>query len=282
MPAERVILITGANGAIGRTLRQSLKPYCRLMRLTDIRPMEPASVGEECYQANLADLQTLIRLCDGVDAIIHLGGSLGAVRDNGKVVGETPWDTILQSNIVGTYNLFEAARCNSVKRVVYASSIHAHGFYRRSQRLTLNDPPRPDTRYGLSKAFGEATGRYYADKFGLQVVALRIATFKTQPTLMRDLGTWLSPGDMTELARCALEYTDTHFDVLWGVSANTRSLYDNPNASRYGYFPKDNAETFREALLLDPLAADNDPFERLFHAAHLASPEWAGDITNII
>ena len=163
MAAERVILITGANGAIGRILRQSLKPYCRLMRLTDIRPMEPAIAGEECHQANLADLQTMTQLCDGVDAIIHLGGSLGAVRDNGKVVGETPWETILQSNIVGTYNLFEAARLNAVKRVVYASSIHAHGFYRRSQRLTLNESPRPDTRYGLSKAFGEATGRYYAD-----------------------------------------------------------------------------------------------------------------------
>ncbi|MGD9942646.1 MAG: NAD-dependent epimerase/dehydratase family protein [Burkholderiaceae bacterium] len=282
MPSSRAVLITGAQGAIGQTLRQGLKPYCRLMRLTDIRDLGPAAAGEECHQADLADLEHITRLAEGMDAIVHLGGALGAIRQNGKVVGETSWDTILHANIVGTYNVLEAARRNGIKRVVYASSIHAHGFYRRERRLTLNDPPRPDTRYGLSKAFGEAAGRYYADKFGLQVVALRIATFKQRPSLVRDLGTWISPGDMTELVRCSLDYPDTHFDVLWGVSANTRSLYDNPNAQRYGYFPKDNSEDYRDQLIAQPEAADDNEFERLFHAAHLASTEWAGDVAKIL
>lgn len=282
MPTSPALLITGAQGAIGQTLRQGLKGHCRLMRLTDIRDLGPAGAGEECHPADLADLERICELARGMDAIVHLGGALGAVRKDGKVVGETSWETVLQSNVIGTYNVFEAARRAGVRRVVYASSIHAHGFYRRERRLTLDDPPRPDTRYGLSKAFGEATGRYYADKYGLQVVALRIATYKPRPTLIRDLGTWISPGDMVELVRCSLEYPDTHFDVLWGVSANTRSLYDNPNAARYGYFPKDDSEAYRAELLARPEAADDDPFERLFHAAHLASTEWAGDVSKIL
>lgn len=282
MSTARAILITGARGAIGQTLRHSLKPHYPLLRLTDIRDLGPAAAGEECHQADLADLQQITRLAQGMDAIVHLGGALGAIREHGKMVGETTWETILHANIEGTYNVFEAARRSGVKRVVYASSIHAHGFYRRERRLTLNDPPRPDTRYGLSKAFGEAAGRYFADKFGLQVVVLRIATYKPRPTLVRDLGTWLSPGDMTRLVRCSLDYPDTHFDVLWGVSANTRSLYDNPEARRYGYFPEDNSEDYREELLAQPDAADSNEFERMFHAAHLASTEWAGDVSRIL
>lgn len=282
MQKPRAVLITGAQGAIGRTLRAGLAPHYRLLRLTDLRDLGAAGAGEECHQADLADLAQICRLAEGMDAIVHLGGALGAIREDGKVVGETSWDTILHANIVGTYNVFEAARRAGVKRVVYASSIHAHGFYRRERRPTLDDPPRPDTRYGLSKAFGEAAGRYYADKFGLQVVALRIATFKAQPTLIRDLGTWISPRDMTELVRCSLDYPDAHFDVLWGVSANTRSLYDNPNARRYGYFPKDDSESYRAELLARPEAADDNAFERLFHAAHLASTEWAGDVSRIL
>ncbi len=281
MASQRTILITGASGAIGKTLRVGLRKDCSLMRLTDIRDLEPAGPGEECVQADLSDLDAIVRLCTGVDAIVHLGGVLGAIRESGRVIGETSWETVLQSNIAGTYNIFEAARRQGVKKVVYASSIHAHGFYRTTTRVGLDSPPRPDTRYGLSKAFGEAAGRYFADKFGVQVVALRIATFKQRPTLIRDLATWLSPGDMIELARCALDFPDTHFDVLWGVSANKRSLYDNPNALRYGYFPKDDSEHYRESLLKNPAAANASAFERTFHAAHLASTEWAGDVSKI-
>jgi len=280
MTERRTILLTGAAGAVGRTLREGLKPYYSL-RLTDIRPLDDVGSGEEAHQADLSDAEAVRKLVQGVDAVVHMGGVLGAMRENGKMVGESSWNSVLQSNIMGTYNVFEAARYNGVKRVVYASSIHAHGFYRRSTRISLDAPPRPDTRYGLSKAFGEAAGRYFADKYGLEVVALRIATYKPRPTLMRDLGTWISPRDMVELVRCSLEYPDTHFDVLWGVSNNTRSLYDNPNALRYGYFPKDDSEQYREELLKDPAAADSDKFERTFHAAHLAASEWAGDVSKI-
>lgn len=280
MKDERTVLLTGAAGAVGRVLRDGLKPDYSL-RLTDIRELGEPGPGEEAQAADLSDAEAVYRLAEGVDAIVHMGGVLGAVRENGKMVGESCWEDVLRSNIMGTYNVFEAARRAGVKRVVYASSIHAHGYYRRSTRVGLDSPPRPDTRYGLSKAFGEAAGRYFADKYGLQVVALRIATFKHRPTLMRDLGTWISPGDMVELVRCSLEYPDTHFDVLWGVSNNTRSLYDNPNARRYGYFPKDDSEQYRAELLKDPAAADSNEFERLFHAAHLAASEWAGDVSKI-
>jgi uronate dehydrogenase len=275
------ILITGAAGAIGRTLREGLGGVYPVLRLADVKDLGPAGAGEEVRRADLSDMAKTEPLMDGVDAVVHLAATLGSIRKDGKVVGENPWEKILPNNIVGTYNVFEAARRCKVKRIVYASSIHAHGFYRRTTKIRPDSFPRPDSRYGLSKAFGEALGRYYADKFGLEVVALRIATFKAKPESVRDLGTWISPGDMVRLARAALDCLDVHFDVLWGVSANKRALYDNPNAKRFGYFPEDDSEVFRDAILRARKGEAEPPLERMFHAAILATPEFAGDVSKI-
>jgi uronate dehydrogenase len=274
------ILITGAAGSIGRKLRTDIAGEYGPLRLTDIIEIYPAGDGEEVVTADLSDMDQVMELVKNVDVIIHLAASLGAVRENGKVVGETPWGKILNNNICGTYNIFEAARQSGVKRVVYASSIHAHGFYRKTTQVGDHLPPRPDSRYGLSKAFGEALGRYYADKFSLEVVALRIATYKPEPTVERDLGTWLSPDDMVRLARASIDTIDVHFDVLYGVSNNKRGLYIDPNARRFGYFPEDDSEVYREKLLSEK-TADEPPLERLFHAAHLAATEFDGDISKI-
>ena len=192
------VLITGAAGNIGQTLRKGLSGVYQL-RLADVKDLGKAGPGEELIQAYLSDMAEVEPLVEGMDAIVHLAATLGSIRKDGKVIGENPWDKILPNNIVSTYNIFQAARQKKVKRVVYASSIHAHGFYRRATKIKPESFPRPDSRYGLSKAFGEACGRYYADKFGLEVVALRIATFKPKPVFVRDLGTWISPGDMVRV-----------------------------------------------------------------------------------
>jgi len=275
----RKILVTGAAGAIGRTLRDGLAGEYKL-RLTDIKGLGEARDGEEVEVADLSDMDSVLRLCNGVDAVVHLAASLGAMRKDGVVIGETPWESILNNNIVATFNIFEASRQKNVPRVVYASSIHAHGFYRRTTKVGDHLPPRPDSRYGLSKVFGEGTGRLYADKYGLEVVSLRIATFKQEPTSIRDLGTWLSPGDAVRMTRSSLETLDVHFDVLYGVSNNRRGLYDNPNAKRFGYFPEDDSEAFYEKLLAEK-TEDEPSLDRLFHAAHLAATEFDGDISKI-
>ncbi|MCY4207176.1 MAG: NAD(P)-dependent oxidoreductase [Roseovarius sp.] len=274
------ILITGACGAIGRHLRKSLNGVYDRIRYTDVKALDPARDGEEVIQADLSDRAAVAALVKGCDTIVHMAASLGAIRENGKMVGETSWDTILQNNIIATYNIFEAAYRAKVKRIVYASSIHAHGMYRKTTAVGDHLPPRPDSRYGLSKAFGEATGRFFADKYGMEVVSLRIATYKPEPTLIRDLGTWLSPRDAVRLVRAAIDTPDVHFDVLYGVSNNRRGLYENPNAKRFGYFPQDDSEVYRDRLLARNLP-EEPILHRTFHAAHLAESEWDGDMSKI-
>jgi len=274
------ILITGAGGAIGHNLRESLQGVYNLIRYSDMKVLKPARAGEEVVQADLADRDSVASLVKGCDTIVHMAASLGAIRENGEMVGETKWDVILRNNIISTYNIFEAAYQANVKRIVYASSIHAHGMYRKTTVVGDHLPPRPDSRYGLSKAFGEVTGRFFADKYGMEVVSLRIATYKSEPTTIRDLGTWLSPNDAVRLVRAAIDTLDVHFDVLYGVSNNKRGLYENPNAKRFGYFPEDDSEVYRKKLLTQNLPEES-ALSRTFHAAHLAESEWDGDMSKI-
>ena len=166
------ILITGAAGKIGRVLRKGLAGPYELMRLTDIVRLDPPGPGEECVIADLGDAPALERLCAGIDCVIHLAG-----------ISEEPtsWEEVLPANIVGSYHVFEAARRSGVRRVVYASSNHVVGFYRRDRTVGTQEPMRPDGVYALSKCFGEALGRLYADKHGLSVACLRIGAFRAQP-----------------------------------------------------------------------------------------------------
>ena len=120
---------------------------------------------------------------DRVDATVHLAG----------IPHEDSFDRILETNVVGTYNVYQAARKQGCPRVVLASSLHVTGFYDASERISPRMPVRPDSFYGVSKACGESLGRLYADKHGLQVVCVRIGTFAERPTALRHLSTWLSP-----------------------------------------------------------------------------------------
>ena len=165
------ILITGAAGKIGSTLREGLRGRYRVLRLTDIAPLGPARAGEEIVRADLADLAAVEAAMQGVDCVVHLGA----------IPGEDTWDKILPNNVVGTWNVFEAARRQGVRRVVYASSHHAVGFYRRDRDIDQTVVPRPDGIYGVSKVFGEAVGRLFADKHGLSVACLRIGAFRDKP-----------------------------------------------------------------------------------------------------
>ena len=238
------ILITGAAGEIGRTLRAGLRGAYGLLRLSDMRPMTVAEAGEETVHADLTDAAAVAKLMDGIDCVVHLGG----------VPREAAWDAILHSNIEGTYNVFEAARTHGVRRIVFASSNHAIGYHRVGKRVGVEEPPRPDSRYGVSKVFGEALGRLYADKHGLEIAALRIGSFRREPGDFRQLSTWISHRDTVQLVRRCIDAPRFHFIVLYGVSANTRSRWDNPHAALVGYAPQDDAETYAdrfEAPLLD-------------------------------
>jgi uronate dehydrogenase len=177
---DKRVLILGAAGKIGRAVRDGLRGRYRLMRLADIVPQASAASGEDCVDAELTDMAALAKAMDGIDCVAHLAGV--SVEPD-----ERQWDQVLPANIVGAHNVFEAARQAGVKRVVFASSHHVIGFYRRADTIPAGVAPRPDSYYGVAKVFGEAMGRLYADKFGLSVVSLRIGAYRPAPTEPRHL-----------------------------------------------------------------------------------------------
>jgi uronate dehydrogenase len=228
----QTVLITGAAGGIGTRLRTLLKDAYPQLRLSDIRAPADLAAGESFMAADLADLAAVERAVAGVQGIVHLGG----------VSVEHPWDEVLHSNIIGCYNLFEAARRQKVERIVFASSNHAIGFYPRRRRIGVNAPVRPDSRYGVSKAFGEALGALYAYKHGIRVTCLRIGNFGDAPLDQRRLSIWISPEDLVQLIRIGLEHPDIRFEIFFGASDNERGWWDNEPAFRYGYRPTGRAE----------------------------------------
>jgi uronate dehydrogenase len=243
MSKRKTILLTGAAGVLGRWLRPRLLERYDLRSADRVDPSPAHNTGETLIQADMADLGAVERMVAGVDGVIHFGGR--SIEDE--------WEEILHSNIIGCYNMFEAARRQGVKRLVFASSNHAIGYHRSSERLDVGSTIRPDTRYGVSKAFGEAVGSYYADKFGLEVACLRIGSALAKPTTRRHLATWLSYPDLERLVVACLEAPQLHFAVVYGASANTRGWWDNSGAPEIDYKPQDNAEDYAaEILAKDP------------------------------
>jgi uronate dehydrogenase len=233
----KTVLITGAAGDVGTYLRQELAEKYKL-RLSDKRPLKPRK-GEKFMKADISRMADALKITRGVDAIVHLGG----------YSVEGPWEAIHKANIVGCYNVFEAARKNKVKRVLFATSNHAVGFYRRDQTIDHRVYPRPDSRYGVSKVFGEALGSLYADKYGMEVFLMRIGNVNRQPIDKRRLSIWISPRDLAQLVSIGIDHRDIRFEIVYGVSSNKRSWYDNSNAARLGYKPQDDAEAYAEELL---------------------------------
>jgi uronate dehydrogenase len=186
-------------------------------------------------RASVTDLPALVAACADVDAILHLGG----------LATEHPWDQILSVNIDGTYKLFEAAHRAGVPRVVFASTNHTVGFHPRDgQHAPDYLFPRPDTYYGVSKVAGEALGSLYHDRYGLDVVCVRIGGCFAKPLDTRMLETWLSPRDAANLVEATLSVPSPGFRVVWGVSDNTRRWWSLEEAKAIGYQPQDDAEIY--------------------------------------
>ena len=215
------------------------------LRLSDKRLLTP-SAGETFVQADIEDMAAALAISEGIDALVHLGG----------YAAEGPWETILQANIIGCYNVFEAARRNGVKRLVFASSNHALGFYKCDQKVDHRVYPKPDTRYGVSKAFGEMLGSLYADKYGLEVFLIRIGYASPTPGDLHGLAMWISPRDLAQLVAIGIDHPDVRFEIVYGVSGNTRSWYDNSNAERLGYVPQDDSELYAAEVLARGDAGD--------------------------
>jgi uronate dehydrogenase len=261
------ILITGAAGDVGGHLRRELAGRYAL-RLSDIRPVADLSPEEEFIRGDCARLRDMLRVTEGVEAVVHLGGF--------SVEGD--WETILRANIVGTYNVFEAAHRNGVRRIVFATSNHAVGFYDRDETIDHRVYPKPDSRYGVSKVFGEALGSLYADKYGMEVVCVRIGNVNPRPMDKRRLSIWLSPRDLGQLVSIAIDRPGIRFEIVYGVSANRRSWYDNANAERLGYRPQDDSEGWAEEILNNTVPG-SDPRTEKFQGGTFCLAEDGGDPT---
>lgn len=229
------LLLTGAAGGIGRELRQRLKPFARILRISDIAPLGEAAAGEEVMPCDLALRDPVFDLLRGVDAIVHMGG----------ISTEQPYEKILGPNIVGLAHLYEAARIHGIRRIVFASSNHVIGFHPRDRVIDADDPPRPDSFYGVSKAFGEDLSRFYFDRYGLETVCIRIGSCFPEPKDRRMLATWMSIADLTELVRVSLFTPQVGHTIVFGASDNRERWWDNAKAAHLGFTPRDTSETFR-------------------------------------
>jgi nucleoside-diphosphate-sugar epimerase len=242
----QTLLITGAAGRIGGMLRPRLARADRTLRLLDVAPIDAPGEREEVVTASVTDLEVLTSACRGADAVVHLGG----------ISGEAAWSAILDVNIHGTFTVFEAARRAGVPRVVFASSNHAAGFHPSVDPVPDDVPARPDTLYGVAKVTGEALGSLYHDRYGLDVVCLRIGSCFSEPPDARALATWLSPGDVARLVDAAVSAHAPGFRVVWGVSDNTRRRWSLTAAAELGYRPRDDAEAFADRDLATDVWTD--------------------------
>ena len=235
------ILLTGAAGSIGTVLAGGLTDAGHEVAgldlvVPEIHPERLAGwytvdcTDPEAVEAVFADLDR----SGGVDAVVHLAG----IPDEASLRDE------LESHVVTTGVLLDAMVTHGVSRMVYAGSNHAVGRTPRTELLSTDVRPRPDTFYGVAKVAAEALLSLYVDRHGLDAVCCRIGSFLPQPETVRGLSTWLSHDDAVRMVDAALTAPDPGFGVLYGISANTRAWWDLEPGRALGYDPQDDAELF--------------------------------------
>ena len=259
------LLVTGGAGQVARMLRPYLREVEGDLVLSDRAPPDDLSSGEEFRPAELTDAGALDAALAGCDRAIHLGGQ----------PVEADWDTVHRANIDGLFTFYEAARRAGLRRIIYASSAHAVGFYPRDRRIGTDHRVRPDGLYGVSKAFGEALGALYADKHGMRVLSIRIGNVNPRPIDTRRLSIWVHPEDLFQLCRIGLSHPDIHNQVVFGASDNARGWWDNAAAFALGYRPRHRAEDHAA----EALAGDGppDPVGDVFQGGSFCSDGFDGD-----
>ena len=257
------LVLTGAAGRLGSYLREPLSQMCDAFVSTDIADAPQHLYANETYvQADLSDLEAMVDLLKGADMVVHFG----AVGD------EAPMDVLWGPNFYGAYTIWEAAYRNKLRRVIYASSIHAVGMHKKTDFIGIDAPHRPDTFYGLAKCFAEDLASLYWDKRGLESVCLRILSC-AQVTNPRAVGSWLSYDDLIHLVQRAIDTPIAGFSVVYGVSNNDRAPVDNAKAQHLGYRPKDNAEQFAEEIYAQAGPLDPHDPGNTYHGGSFAAVE---------
>lgn len=261
------VALSGAGGIVGSILRKELQQRGVDLRSAGFEPLTPLRPGEDLVHGDLRDPAVVDRLLAGVDVLIHLAGTSI----------EKPLPEIIENNLRALHEVYEGARRHGVKRIVFASSNHAFGMYRTTDKLKLDAAFRPDGLYGLSKVWGEAMARMYWDKHGIEGISLRIGTCMGKPPEnARQLSTWLGAEDMVQLAMRCIEAERVGCTAVWGISNNTRAWYDLSEGNAIGYAPVQDAERWAAEILAQPNTMD--AVARTFQGGTFASNDYTGPV----
>ena len=251
-PKRRRVLVTGAAGRIGSFFAEKMhhKYDLRLMVREDDEDVAALESLGEIVVCDLAQLQKLEKGCEGIDTVLHLAGNPSPNQT---------WDSVIENNITGTYNMFVAAKAAGCRRVVYASSIHAVSGYPKGVQIKTSEPVNPGDLYGVSKCFGEALGRYMAEQENLSVIALRIGAFQPEEAAQKPdlslMNGWVSREDLVQLIERCIDAKQLQWAVFHALSNNTFNILDISDARELvGYNPQDNFS--RENPLLKDLPLD--------------------------
>jgi len=232
--AKKRVLITGAAGRIGASLADQLRGRYDL-RLQYHHKVPAHPPVDDYLVADIANFAEIAPALAGIDAVVHMAGEPNP---------RASWDAVHSANIVGCYNVFEAARQAGVKKIVFASTNHVMGMYDRDREWPIysGQPPRPDSLYGVSKGFGEILGRHFADQHDISGICLRIGWVLPQPHHDIARFMWLSPRDCAQVTWRAIE-SDLPFGIFYAISGNGGRHWDiTDTIEKLGYRPADDAE----------------------------------------
>ena len=257
------IVLTGAGGKLGRRMRLPLSKLCQQLVSTDIVPLEPIVENETVAMVDLQVPSEVNELTKGADSIVHFAG----------YPREAEWSTILGANILTSTNLWESARLNKVRRIVYASSNHVVGFHPTASHIDIHAEIKCDSRYGVSKAFTEIMARFYYEKYNIQSLGLRIGRCDDLPVDERMLATWIHPADLAEMIRLGIQ-DQVEADVLYGISNNSRAMCSNPDSPRLPYKPQHSADDYAHDVLASKAPSDTG---WLFQGGPYADDDYVGD-----
>jgi UDP-glucose 4-epimerase len=244
---RRKVLVTGAAGNIGAYFAEhSHSRYeLRLMVREENEKSNALKPFGELVTGDLSDLDRMKALCQGIDTVLHLAGDAEP---------SAVWESLLEANIIGTYNTYVAAKSAGCRRVIYASSIHAVSGYPADVQVKTNEPVNPGDMYGVTKCFGEAMGRYMAEQENLSVIALRIGAFQPLDAAIPEssvgmMDAFVSQRDLNQLIERCIDVEDLKFAILNGISDNRFKRLDISDARMLvGYQPQDDLTTVNEAL----------------------------------
>lgn len=239
-PSGRSVLITGAAGNIGQELARYLANRYALklmVRPPDDESAEALAPYGEVVRAEMSDPLTLQNLFRGVDTIVHLAGEPDPSAE---------WAALLDANIIGCYHVMSSAKTAGCRRVIFASSIHAVSGYPKDVQVNTSQPPNPGDLYGVTKCFGESLGRYFAEKEGLSVIALRIGAFQATEKIRQDaslamMDCFLSHRDLGQLIGRCVDNDTLQFAIFHAVSDNRFKRLDISDARELvGFSPEDD------------------------------------------